>query len=128
MSEENKIKQFEKEKLDKLIKELKDIDNFKFFRNGSFKYDIGKYQADLLLNYIEQLQQENKDLKKQVEIKNSGFMASIEEVCEYATVLIEFEKWLEEQMNFYKNNSQEYSYGRYKEVMDKLQELKEGNK
>ena len=72
MSEEEKIKQFEKEHLNKLLIELKDIDNFKGFENGAFNYNLGKYQADLLLEHINQLQNEH-------------------------NILTEFEKWLKEQ-------------------------------
>ena len=93
-----------------------------------------------LLNYIEQLQQENEELKKQIEIKNSGYMASIEEVCEYATALIEFEKWLEERykqqtetLNKMEEDNIERPYvksRRYlvEECLDKLQELKGSKK
>ena len=73
MSEEEKINRFEKEQLNKLLIELKDIDNFKRFENGAFKYSLGKYHADLLLEYINQLQNEH-------------------------NILTEFEKWLEEKI------------------------------
>lgn len=75
--------------------------------------------------YILDLQQENKELKKQLEIKNDGFMASINETCEYATILEEFEKWLEEEK---KKENWEYGDMYFYEfaniVLDKLQELK----
>ena len=57
MMEEREIKEFEKEQLNKLLIELKDINNFKGFEDGAFKYSLGKYQADLLLNHIDILQQ-----------------------------------------------------------------------
>ena len=87
---------------------------------------LGTELCEEVLSEILKLKSENEELKKQVEIKNSGFMASIEEVCDYAIVLIEFEKWLEENYCLYipeiKQNS---AIGK---VYDKLQELKEGKK
>ena len=37
-----------------------------------------------LLARIELLEEENQELKKQLEIKHNGFMASVEEACELA--------------------------------------------
>ena len=71
----------------------------------------------------QRLIKENEELKKQIEIKNSGFMASIEEVCEYAIVLIKFEKWLEEELKIvYRDCGHKHNI--LQEVMNKLQELK----
>lgn len=53
-----------------------------------------------------------------------SFLNYFERLEKEHDVLNEFEKWLEDKMNFYKNNFQGYSYERYKEVLDKLQELK----
>ena len=107
MSEKDKIKQFEEEQLDKLLVELKDIDNFKGFENGSFKYSLGKYQADLLLEHIDNLQQEH-------------------------NILIEFEKWLEEDFtNEVEHPTPQIYCNCYSckiKALDKLQELKEGKK
>ena len=102
--------------IDKTFREL-EIDGSSYFAISRKVYDA-----------IEQLQQENKELKDKIKVKNDGFMASIDETCEYATILDKFEKWLKEKMNFYKNNFQGYSYERYREILDKLQELKEGKK
>ena len=100
-----------------------------------------------LMSYAEQLQQENEELKKQVEIKNDGFMASINETCEYATILTEFEKWLEEEIKKLKQSQQELlnlNISKNSKIihikefnlristnsicLDKLQGLKEGKK
>lgn len=43
-----------------------------------------KKQLEFYKDLSEQLQQENKELKKQLEIKHNGFMASVEEACELA--------------------------------------------
>ena len=101
MSEEKLIKQLEEKELNRLLIELKDIDNFKEFENGTFKYSLSKYQANLLLEYIKQLQQEN-------------------------SKLTEFENWLEEQNP---TNSNENFIGiRLADIKNKLQELKGSNK
>lgn len=114
------------------IKEL--LETLVLMERNNLDHLIRTGQAIKWRKGIEQLQQENKELKKQVEIKNSGFMASIEEVCEYATVLIEFEKWLEEEINNKKIHYDEPLSGipmtiidTLKVCLDKLQKLKEGN-
>lgn len=48
-------KEFEKQTLDQLLIDLKDIDNYKSFREGAFVYDLGHYQGLLLVNEIERL-------------------------------------------------------------------------
>lgn len=55
---------FEKQQLDKLINDLKDINQYKSFKNGSFIYDLGKYQGNLLVNYIEKKDKEKHELIK----------------------------------------------------------------
>ena len=50
--EEIKIKEFDKEQLELLLKDLQDIDKFTGFKDGAFKYELGKYQANLLVGYI----------------------------------------------------------------------------
>lgn len=51
--------------------------------NDCYGYEKTQLLIDTI-NYIEQLQQENKELKKQLQIKHDGFMASTDELCEYA--------------------------------------------
>ena len=46
--EEIKIKEFDKEQLEILLNDLQDIDKFTGFKDGAFKYELGKYQANLL--------------------------------------------------------------------------------
>lgn len=48
-----KIKKFDKEQLELLLNDLQDIDKFTGFKDGAFKYELGKYQASLLINYIQ---------------------------------------------------------------------------
>ena len=47
-----KIENFDKKQLELLLNDLQDIDKFTGFKNGAFKYELGKYQASLLVNYI----------------------------------------------------------------------------
>lgn len=49
-------KEFEKQQLEQLISDLKDIDKYTSFKNGAFIYDLGKYQGSLLINHINNLQ------------------------------------------------------------------------
>ena len=73
-----------------------------------------------------ELRKENEELQKQLDIKNNGFMASIDETCEYATVLTEFEKWLEAEILKMGLNDF-YALGIHN-CYDKLQELKKEGK
>ena len=50
--EEIKIKEFDKQQLEILLNDLQDIDKFTGFKDGAFKYELGKYQADLLVGCI----------------------------------------------------------------------------
>ena len=52
MNREEKIKRFENEQLEILLNDLQDVDKFTAFKNGAFKYELGKYQANLLVNCI----------------------------------------------------------------------------
>lgn len=49
-------KEFEKQQLEQLLNDLKDIDKYTSFKNGAFIYDLGKYQGSLLVNHINNLQ------------------------------------------------------------------------
>lgn len=60
--EEIKIKEFDKEQLEILLNDLQDIDKFIGFKDGAFKYELGKYQANMLVDYI----------KKQEEVINKA--------------------------------------------------------
>lgn len=46
------IEKFDKDQLDILLNDLQDIDKFTGFKDGAFKYELGKYQANLLVNCI----------------------------------------------------------------------------
>ena len=52
MNKEELIKEFDKQQLEILLNDLQDIDKFTGFKDGAFKYELGKYQANLLVNCI----------------------------------------------------------------------------
>ncbi len=62
MNREELIKEFDKQQLEILINDLQDIDKFTGFKDGAFKYELGKYQANLLVSCI----------KKQKEVINKA--------------------------------------------------------
>ena len=52
MNKEELIKEFDKQQLEILLNDLQDIDKFTGFKDGAFKYELGKYQANLLVSCI----------------------------------------------------------------------------
>ena len=84
MNREELIKEFDKQQLEILLNDLQDIDNFTGFKNGAFKYELGKYQACLLVNCI----------KKQKEVIDKA-IEKLEEVKERRIMLLDEEKVLE---------------------------------
>ena len=52
MNREELIKEFDKQQLELLLNDLQDINKFTGFKDGAFKYELGKYQANLLVNCI----------------------------------------------------------------------------
>jgi len=52
MNREELIKEFDKQQLEILLNDLQDIDKFTGFKDGAFKYELGKYQANLLVSCI----------------------------------------------------------------------------
>lgn len=75
MKEEIKIKEFDKEQLKILLNDLQDIDKFTGFKDGAFKYELGKYQADLLANCIKKYKEVIDKIQKIIntEIKLMGY-------------------------------------------------------
>ena len=59
--------EFEKQQLEQLISDLKDIDKYTSFKNGAFIYDLGKYQGSLLVNEIERLNNIINEVEKEIE-------------------------------------------------------------
>lgn len=86
--DKEKIEKFDKEQLKLLLEDLQDIDKFTGFKDGAFKYELGKYQASLLVNCI----------KKQKEVidKAIKFINSIDLYShEYALDSIEINELLD---------------------------------
>ena len=50
--DKEKIEEFDKEQLELLLNDLQDFDKFTLFKDGAFRYELGKYQANLLVNCI----------------------------------------------------------------------------
>ena len=84
MNREELIKEFDKQQLEILLNDLQDIDKFTGFKDGAFKYELGKYQASLLVNCI----------KKQKEVIDKA-IEKLEEVKERRIMLLDEEKVLE---------------------------------
>ena len=70
-----KIKKFDKEQLELLLNDLQDIDKFTGFKDGAFKYELGKYQANLLVNCIKKQKEVIDKIQKIIntEIKLMGY-------------------------------------------------------
>ena len=52
---DEEIKKFDEEQLEILLNDLKDIHKFTGFKDGSFRYELTKYQAHILIAYIDKL-------------------------------------------------------------------------
>ena len=68
MNREELIKEFDKQQLEILLNDLQDIDKFTGFKDGAFKYELGKYQANLLVNCIKK---QKEVIDKAIEYINS---------------------------------------------------------
>ena len=68
--EEIKIKEFDKEQLKILLNDLQDIDKFTGFKDGAFKYELGKYQANLLVNCIKKYKEVIDKVREYIEELN----------------------------------------------------------
>lgn len=71
--------------------------------------------------YIEQLQQENKQLGEQIKIKQDAFTASVEECCEYAEKLDKLKNYVSTRKNIFKNTLFE------KEFIHSIENILESN-
>ena len=91
--EEIKIKEFDKEQVEILLNDLQDIDKFDGFKDGAFKYELGKYQANLLVNYIkkqEELIDRKKYLLKQQGVELKELYSEIDKLQERIDKAIEY--------------------------------------
>ena len=76
MNREELIKEFDKQQLEILLNELQDIDNFTGFKGGAFKYELGKYQANLLVNCIKK----QKEVIDKIKTRYIDFYGTTKEV------------------------------------------------
>ena len=91
MNREELIKEFDKQQLEILLNDLQDIDKFTGFKDGAFKYELGKYQANLLVNCIKKQKEViDKAIKLIEEIKERRILRLIEK--EVLDILKEVEK------------------------------------
>ena len=67
--DKEELEKFDKDQLDILLNDLQDIDKFTGFKNGSFKYELGKYQASLLVNCIKKQKEVIDKIQKHCEIE-----------------------------------------------------------
>ena len=74
MNREELIKEFDKQQLEILLNDLQDIDKFTGFKDGAFKYELGKYQANLLVNCIKKQKEVIDKLASQIKLygKDNG--------------------------------------------------------
>lgn len=138
MSEKERIKHFDSEQLEILLTNLKDINNYTGFKDGAYTYPLGKYSGNLLVNKIEQLEKENKELNAQkMQILSDWEMEvarlrTDETICR--NILNELESWIEEKISEAKEHDKKDYHKEvkliiqtYKFILDKLKELKGNN-
>ena len=68
MNREELIKDFDKQQLEILLNDLQDIDKFTGFKDGAFKYELGKYQACLLVDCIKKQKEVIDKLSSQIKL------------------------------------------------------------
>lgn len=102
VNREELIKEFDKQQLEILLNDLQDIDNFTGFKDGAFKYELGKYQANLLVNCIkkqkEVIEKAIEELKKglhELDIRRRDDVYAEEYLEESIDILEEVNRWIE---------------------------------
>ena len=79
MNREELIKEFDKQQLEILLNDLQDIDKFTGFKDGAFKYELGKYQANLLVDCIKKQKEViDKAIEKLEEVKERRILRLLE--------------------------------------------------
>ena len=115
---------------EKIIEQLKE--NLKFAARNDLSFEINHEYTLKINDYIEQLQQENQELKSILDTITKSWKLNVKKVKELNNILTEFEKWLEEKMKCteqYADNDMAKGYiNAIKLCKYYLQELKEGKK
>lgn len=93
-----------------------------------------KKQVEFYKDLSEQLESENKELKKQLKIKQDGFMASVEESCELAEENQKYKEVIDKSIkcidynNRYRNDADIYQFVDIKgEILEPLKDILEQN-
>ena len=85
MNREELIKELDKQQLEILLNDLQDIDKFTGFKDGAFKYELEKYQANLLVNCIkkqkEVIDKLRNNLEKDISVIKNVKMSNKEIIC-----------------------------------------------
>lgn len=84
--DKEELEKFDKEQLDILLNDLQDIDKFTGFKNGAFKYELGKYQANLLINCIKKQKEVIDRIDKYIKENIYSYYDSKGEKCIEETV------------------------------------------
>lgn len=139
MSDSDKIIDFDIERKKKLISKIRECDSL----HNNCDYLLEHNECDDIVEYFDQLQQKNKELKKintslQIALSitqqkyNNDKARYRRKYQKNRHIIKEFEKWLEEEINNRKISYEEPLSGipmtivdTLKECLDKLQEIKE---
>ena len=78
VNREELIKEFDKQQLEILLNDLQDIDKFTGFKDGAFKYELGKYQANLLVNCIKK---QKEVIEKAIDYVENGDLLYLANKC-----------------------------------------------
>lgn len=128
-------KEFEKQQLEQLLNDLKDIDKYTSFKNGAFIYNLGHYQGLLLVNEISKLRLIIKAIKEQCDVTEdyeiNEFIRQLEnEYNDLQSKIDKINQYLEEHFIFDDKNGEYYQTHTFdknnaKELHDILKEDKQ---
>lgn len=82
----------------------------------TIKVNMNIYDIPILVEQLKKLEQENKQLKEELEKKNKMYWQ--QQCAYYSSILYSLEEWLE-------IKEEKETVGTYSMVLDKIQELKE---
>ena len=116
--------------MNKEVKEtIKILQNNSLVKSGSYEFigdsDITYAEIYILLKFIEDLQQENKQIKIQISAREEVCYRLEEENKKYKNQQKEFIKWLEDYLNLfdYRNIEEQAGYDMLEEILQKYKEI-----
>lgn len=116
--------------MNKEVKEtIKILQNNSLVKSGSYEFigdsDITYAEIYILLKFIEDLQQENKQIKIQISAREEVCDRLEEENKKYKNQQKEFIKWLEDYLNLfdYRNIEEQAGYDMLEEILQKYKEI-----